>query len=78
MQEVLVTTEPPTTFINPPLAVIVTMPRDITLAHEFNCDIIQMFAYSTEEAVAVATEISQKADALVVVIGEPNVDSTRP
>lgn len=61
--------------INPPVGVIVTRPQDISLAQEFNTDVLQMFDSRPEDVASAARDISTGAEALVIVIGENNVDS---
>lgn len=60
--------------MNTPIGVIITEPRHEKIAREFDSDIVPMFN-EPEEALLVAQQISEASGSLVVVIGEPIVNT---
>jgi hypothetical protein len=59
------------------IGVIVTEPKNLSMAQEFDAEIIAMFG-KTEQALKAAQEISEASDSAVVVIGEPSANTDGP
>lgn len=64
-------------YINPPIGIIVTRPKDMKLADAIGADIMTMFNHDYDQALEAANQIAKTSDSLIVVIGEANVAANR-